>query len=193
MSNFAGKLVIFSAPSGSGKTTIVNHLLSQRLPLAFSVSATNRSPRGTERHGREYYFLTSEEFRKYIQEEAFVEWEEVYTDRYYGTLKSEVDRLWSERKHVLFDVDVVGGMNLKKKFGDHALSIFVKAPSIEILEQRLRKRCTDSEADLKLRVQKAEQEYNYAQAFDVVLVNDNLQEAKKQAVELVSSFLDIPE
>jgi guanylate kinase len=193
MDHFSGKLIIFSAPSGSGKTTIVRHLLSQGLPLAFSVSATSRAPRGTEKHGREYYFLSPDEFRKYIEQNAFVEWEEVYADRYYGTLKSEVERLWSEGKHVLFDVDVVGGVNLKKQFGDRALSIFVKAPSIDVLEERLRKRSTETEAELKLRVEKADQEYNYARQFDVVLVNDDLQHAQKQAVELVCSFLDISE
>ncbi|MFO7940814.1 MAG: guanylate kinase [Bacteroidales bacterium] len=193
MDDFSGKLIIFSAPSGSGKTTIVRHLLSQGLPLAFSVSATSRAPRGTEKHGREYYFLSPDEFRKYIEQNAFVEWEEVYADRYYGTLKSEVERLWSEGKHVLFDVDVVGGVNLKKQFGDRALSIFVKAPSIDVLEERLRKRSTETEAELKLRVEKADQEYNYARQFDVVLVNDDLQHAQKQAVELVCSFLDISE
>ncbi|MGM0551337.1 MAG: guanylate kinase [Bacteroidota bacterium] len=193
MDDFSGKLIIFSAPSGSGKTTIVRHLLSQGLPLAFSVSATSRAPRGTEKHGREYYFLSPDEFRKYIEQNAFVEWEEVYADRYYGTLKSEVERLWSEGKHVLFDVDVVGGVNLKKQFGDRALSIFVKAPSIDVLEERLRKRSTETEAELKLRVEKADHEYNYARQFDVVLVNDDLQHAQKQAVELVCSFLDISE
>lgn len=189
MDDFSGKLIIFSAPSGSGKTTIVNHLLGAGLPLAFSISATSRKPRGNEKHGREYYFLTPESFREKIQANAFVEWEEVYTDRYYGTLKSEVERLWAEHKHVLFDVDVVGGVNLKKQFGDRALSIFVKAPSVQELEKRLRARSTESEQELQLRLQKAEQEYGYAPDFDRVLVNDNLVCAQDEAVQVVTSFL----
>jgi guanylate kinase len=193
MNNFSGKLVIFSAPSGSGKTTIVSHLLKEGLPLAFSISATSRPPRGTEKHGKEYYFLSPESFREHIAQNAFVEWEEVYQDRYYGTLKSEVTRLWAAHKHVLFDVDVVGGLNLKKQYADRALAIFVKAPSIAELEERLRKRSTETEEELQLRLRKAGEEYAYADKFDVVLVNDDLREAKNKAVELVRTFLNIPE
>ncbi len=193
MDNFSGKLVIFSAPSGSGKTTIVSHLLNEGLPLAFSVSATSRPPRGNEKHGKEYYFLSPDAFREHINQDAFVEWEEVYQDRYYGTLKSEVNRLWEAHKHVLFDVDVVGGLNLKKQYGDRALAVFVKAPSIAELEKRLRMRSTESEEELQLRLRKAEEEYAYADRFDVVLVNEDLQEAKKTAEALVRNFLSAPE
>lgn len=193
MDNFCGKLVIFSAPSGSGKTTIVSHLLNEGLPLAFSVSATSRPPRGNEKHGKEYYFLSPDAFREHINQDAFVEWEEVYQDRYYGTLKSEVNRLWEAHKHVLFDVDVVGGLNLKKQYGDRALAVFVKAPSIAELEKRLRMRSTESEEELQLRLRKAEEEYAYADRFDVVLVNEDLQEAKKTAEALVRNFLSAPE
>jgi len=193
MDNFSGKLVIFSAPSGSGKTTIVSHLLKAGLPLDFSISATSRPPRGDEKQGKEYYFLSPESFREHIAKEAFVEWEEVYQDRYYGTLKSEVTRLWTAHKHVLFDVDVVGGLNLKKQYGDRALAIFVKAPSIAELEERLRRRSTETEAELQLRLRKAGEEYAYADRFDEVLVNDDLQEAKDMAVKLVRTFLNTPE
>lgn len=185
-----GKCIIFSAPSGAGKTTIVRHLLTQRNDLAFSVSATSRERRGNETEGEDYYFLSVEQFRKRIDEGDFVEWEEVYTDQFYGTLKSEIERIWSLGKHVIFDVDVMGGVNLKKAFGDRALSVFVKPPSIEALEQRLRKRDTETEESIRRRVAKADEELATIERFDVVLLNDNLDEAKANALKLVIKFLE---
>ncbi len=187
MSN--GKLIIFSAPSGSGKTTLVHHLLSKPdLKLAFSVSATSRAKRPNETDGKDYYFLSSNEFRQRISQNDFIEWEEVYEDQFYGTLRSEIDRIHAEGKTVVFDVDVVGGVNLKKKFGDQALSVFVKPPSIEELENRLRNRSTESEESLKKRVGKAAEEMEFASQFDVILVNDELESAKKKAETLVKEF-----
>lgn len=187
MSN--GKLIIFSAPSGSGKTTLVHHLLSKpELKLAFSVSATSREKRPNETDGKDYYFLSSDEFRQRIDADDFLEWEEVYTHQFYGTLRSEIDRIHGEGKHVMFDVDVVGGLNIKKQFGDDALAVFVKPPSIEELESRLRKRSTESEESLKKRVGKAAEEMEYAKQFDVVLVNDDLETAKAEAENLVIDF-----
>ena len=184
-----GKLIIFSAPSGSGKTTLVHHLLSKpELKLAFSVSATSRGKRPNETHGKDYYFLSADEFRKRIDAGDFLEWEEVYTDQFYGTLRSEIDRIHSEGKYVMFDVDVVGGLNIKKQFGDDALAVFVKPPSIEELENRLRNRSTESEESLRKRVGKAAEEMEYANQFDVVLVNDDLETAKAEAEKLVSDF-----
>jgi len=185
-----GKLIIFSAPSGSGKTTLVHHLLSKpELKLAFSVSATSRSKRPNETHGKDYYFLSADEFRKRIESGDFLEWEEVYTDQFYGTLKSEIDRIHAEGKHVMFDVDVVGGLNIKKQFGDDALAVFVKPPSIEELEKRLRNRSTESEESLQKRVGKAAREMEYAGQFDVILVNDDLETAKLEAEQLVLDFI----
>lgn len=184
-----GKLIIFSAPSGSGKTTLVHHLLSKpELKLSFSVSATSREKRPNETHGKDYYFLSADEFRSRIESNDFLEWEEVYTDQFYGTLKSEIDRVHSEGKHVMFDVDVVGGLNIKKQFGDNALAVFVKPPSIEELENRLRNRSTESEESLKKRVGKAAEEMEYANEFDVVLINDDLETAKTEAENLVTDF-----
>lgn len=184
-----GKLIIFSAPSGSGKTTLVHHLLSKsELKLAFSVSATSRTKRPNETHGKDYYFLSVDEFKKSISKDEFLEWEEVYSDQFYGTLRSEIDRIHSEGKHVMFDVDVVGGLNIKKQFGDDALAVFVKPPSIEELENRLRNRSTESEEGLKKRVGKAAEEMEYTNQFDVVLVNDNLERAKAEAEKLVADF-----
>ena len=183
-----GKLIIFSAPSGSGKTTIVKHLLKQDLGLAFSISATSRSPRENEKDGKDYYFLTPEEFKKKIAEGAFLEWEEVYNEQYYGTLHSEVERLRSAGKHVLFDIDVEGGVNLKKVYKGEALSIFVKPPSLAIMEERLKKRGTDSEEQLIKRIAKAKHELTYADMFDVILVNDQLDNALKEAEDLVQTF-----
>lgn len=184
-----GKMVIFSAPSGSGKSTIINHLLEKELPLEFSISATTRSPRGGEKHGSEYYFFSPDEFRQKIAKDEFIEWEEVYTDRYYGTLKSEINRIWSEGKHVIFDVDVVGGLNLKKLFPEKALSVFIQAPSVAVLKERLMGRATDSAEEIEKRIAKAEEEMAYAPKFDTVVVNDNLQEACEKMVAIVSDFL----
>lgn len=185
----AGKLVIFSAPSGSGKTTIVNHLLEKIENLEFSVSATSRRPRPGEVNGENYYFISPEEFRGKIQNNEFIEWEEVYKDHFYGTLKSELDRIWNAGKHVIFDVDVVGGLNLKKKFKERAISVFVKVPSMEELEKRLRNRSTESEDKIKNRLQKAKQESEYSNRFDVIIVNDNLADAVKNAERTVKDFL----
>lgn len=184
-----GKLFVFSAPSGSGKTTIVRHLLElEELKLDFSISATSRSPRGEEVHGKEYYFLDVKAFKENIQEGNFLEWEEVYANNFYGTLKSELERIWSLGKHVVFDIDVIGGLNIKKQFPEETLAIFVKPPSIEEMERRLRGRQTDTEEKIIERVGKAEKELSYAKDFDVVLVNDNLEVAKKEAFDLVANF-----
>lgn len=185
-----GKLIIFSAPSGSGKTTLVRHLLSKpELKLAFSVSATSREKRSNEENGKDYYFLTPDEFRSRIQKGDFLEWEAVYENQYYGTLKSEIDRIHSEGKSVIFDVDVVGGLNLKKQFGNRALGVFVQPPSVKALEQRLQKRGTESDESLAKRVAKAEHELSFADQFDVVVVNDDLETAKAEAYRLVADFI----
>lgn len=184
-----GKLIVFSAPSGSGKTTIVRHLLKQeKLNLDFSISATSRGKRGQEVDGRDYYFISPEAFKKHIDEDDFIEWEEVYRDNFYGTLKSEVERIWSEGKHAIFDIDVVGGLKIKEKFPKKTLAVFVKTPSIEIMEKRLRSRETDSEEKIRERLAKAEKELSYAEKFDIILVNDDLDTAKKEAEELVLKF-----
>ena len=185
-----GKILIFSSPSGAGKTTIVHHLLKTFPSLAFSVSATTRPQRPHETHGKDYYFLTPAEFRKKIEENAFVEWEEVYEDTYYGTLKSEVERLLAEGKNVVFDVDVKGALNIKRQFGERALAVFVMPPSVEELEKRLRHRSTDPEESIRERVAKAKIEMSYADKFDVVLVNDVLEETLKKAEEIVKGFID---
>ncbi|MBQ8069530.1 MAG: guanylate kinase [Bacteroidales bacterium] len=184
-----GKVIIFSAPSGSGKSTIVNHLLPLYPQMEFSVSATSRSPRGEEVDGVEYLFYSEEIFRKLIDDDKFVEYEEVYPGRFYGTLKSEVNRIWSKGHVIVFDVDVKGGVNLKKYFGDNALSVFIQAPSIEELRTRLIKRGTDSAEDIQKRVAKAAEEMEYAPLFDVVLVNDELDMAFKRAEGLMDDFL----
>jgi guanylate kinase len=185
-----GKLIIFSAPSGSGKTTLVHHLLSKpELKLAFSVSAASRAKRPNEENGKDYYFLSPGEFRLRIAKGDFLEWEEVYENQYYGTLRSEIDRIHAEGKTVIFDVDVVGGLNIKKQFGDAALAIFVKPPSVKELENRLKRRDTESDESLAKRVAKAEEELTYANQFDVVLVNDVLETAKKNAEKLVADFI----
>lgn len=186
----AGKLVIFSAPSGSGKTTIVRHLLQVfSEELAFSVSATSRAKRGNEIHGKDYYFLTMDEFRAKIENKEFLEWEEVYAGTYYGTLKSEVDRLWNLNKTVIFDIDVEGGLNLKKQFGSQALAVFVMPPSIKTLEERLKTRSTDSEESIKRRIEKAERELQTAQQFDCFILNEDLETAFRDAEKVVSDFL----
>lgn len=184
-----GKLFIFSAPSGSGKSTIVQHLMKLDLDLSFSVSATSRKPRKGEHQGREYHFMTPAEFREKIRNDDFIEWEEVYSGQYYGTLKSEVDKIWSRNQHAVFDIDVLGGLNLKRLYGDQALAIFIEPPSLNILEERLRSRGTDDPSSLDKRLKKAETELQYAKDFDVVLLNDTLEIALKEAEELVKNFL----
>jgi len=184
-----GKLVIFSAPSGSGKSTIVNYLLSQNLNLQFSISATSRLPRGAEQHGVEYYFHTPQEFVDKIAKDEFLEYEEVYKDCFYGTLKTEVQRILDSGGNVIFDVDVVGGCNIKNHYGDKALSVFIEPPSINELRSRLEKRATDSPEVIESRIAKAELEMTFASRFDVVIVNDNLEEAKAKAVKAVTDFL----
>ena len=184
-----GKLVIFSAPSGSGKSTIVQALLEKRFDLEFSISATSRAPRGEEKHGVEYYFLSPDEFRQKIDQVGFLEWEEVYTDTYYGTLRSEVERITDKGCNVVFDVDVVGGVNIKKMYGDQALSLFIQPPSVEELEKRLRGRGTDSDEKIAQRIGKAEEELTYAPQFDKVVVNDDLQTAIDETASLLTEFL----
>lgn len=179
-----GKAIIFSAPSGSGKTTIVRHLLQQNPDLDFSVSACTRERRHNEIDGRDYYFFTPEVFKKKIAEGAFIEWEEVYHNRFYGTLKSEIERIWANNKNVIFDVDVVGGLNLKKYFQERALAVFVKAPSIDVIRQRLVARQTDSPESISQRVQKAAKELSYEHYFDEVIVNDNLEDSFQKAQQL---------
>lgn len=183
------KVVIFSAPSGSGKSTIVNYLLSKDLGLEFSISATCRAPRGEEEHGKEYYFFSTEEFKQKIAEDGFLEWEQVYPGCFYGTLKSELERIWAKGHTVVFDVDVVGGVNIKEFFGDQALAIFVQAPSVEALRQRLISRGTDSAEKIEERVAKAEYEMTFADKFDIVVVNDKLEDALAQAEKAVRDFL----
>lgn len=185
-----GKLIIFSAPSGAGKSTIVNHLLTQNLNLQFSISATSRLPRGTEKNGIEYYFLSPNEFRKKINNDEFLEYEEVYQDKFYGTLKSEVERIITSGGNVLFDVDVVGGCNIKKYYGDKALSIFIEVPSIEMLRERLLKRGTDSLEVIEGRIAKAEYEQTFASNFDKVIINDDMETAKAEALKVVREFLE---
>ncbi len=189
----AEKVLIFSAPSGSGKSTIVNHILSLHPEVEFSVSATSRAPRGSEVHGVEYYFLSEDEFREKIARDEFVEYEEVYAGSFYGTLKEEVKRIWAKDHVIIFDVDVKGGVNLKKYFGAKALSVFIQAPSIEELRRRLEKRGTDSPEAIDRRVAKAEEEMTYAPLFDRVLVNDDLETAFKEAEEMVDQFLAEPQ
>lgn len=184
-----GKLLIFSAPSGSGKTTLVKHLLQNMDNLCFSVSATSRAPRTGEIDGKDYYFISQEEFQKKIEHKEFLEWEEVYKGTCYGTLLSEVEQLRSDRKNVLFDVDVVGGLNIKKYYGDEALAVFVKAPSVEVLKQRLIVRSTDSMESIQKRIDKAEWEMSFEKDFDVVIVNDNLEKAQKEILYIVNCFL----
>ena len=184
-----GKLVIISAPSGAGKTTIVKHLLDSGLNLSFSVSATTRPLRGNENDGVDYFFLTVADFRKRIDNNEFVEWEEVYKNLFYGTLKSELERIWANGHHVLFDVDVRGGINLKNKFGTDSIAIFIMPPSVEELENRLVKRATDTIEKIKIRVEKAKEELKLANQFDVVIVNHQLDKAKEETLKIVSSFL----
>ncbi|MGM9763912.1 MAG: guanylate kinase [Candidatus Cryptobacteroides sp.] len=184
------KVIIFSAPSGSGKSTIVNHILGLHPELEFSISATSRAPRGTEKDGVEYYFFTAEEFRKKIENDEFVEHEEVYHDKFYGTLKAELERIWAKGHVIVFDVDVKGGANLKRIFGDSALSVLIQAPSIEVLRDRLIKRCTDSEEAINERVAKAASELAFAEGkFDYTLINDDLATAYAESEKIVNDFL----
>jgi guanylate kinase len=186
-----GKLIVFSAPSGSGKTTIVRHLLKQEaLNLAFSISATSREPRGEEAHAKDYYFLSAHDFKQHIKHDDFLEWEEVYRDNFYGTLKSEVERLWALGKNVIFDIDVSGGLRIKRKFPKQTLAIFVKPPSIDELKIRLKKRKTESEDKINMRVAKASAELATAPLFDVIIENDKLENALTEAENLVGYFLN---
>jgi guanylate kinase len=184
-----GKAIIFCAPSGSGKTTLVKHLLSVRDNLGFSISACTRDRRGrSEEHGKDYFFYSIEEFQSLIQKDAFVEWEEVYPGGYYGTLKSEVERLWASGKNVIFDVDVKGGLKLKEYFQEKAVAVFVKVPSIEELEKRLRERNTETEESLSKRLYKVKFEMTFQDKFDVILLNDNLEESQLKAEDLYDAF-----
>lgn len=188
-----GKLIIFSAPSGSGKTTIVRHLLGkEELNLAFSVSATSRPKRGKEKQGIHYYFLSLSEFKNNIKNDNFLEWEEVYRDNFYGTLKAEVERLWAEGKNVIFDIDVAGGLRIKKKFPDQTLAVFVKPPSIDELKIRLKKRSTESDDKINMRIAKASVELATAPQFDAVIKNYDLDIALKEAEKLVADFINTP-
>ncbi|MES2140494.1 MAG: guanylate kinase [Bacteroidota bacterium] len=184
-----GKLIIFSAPSGAGKTTIVHHLLEEFPQLEFSVSACSRPMRKGETHGVDYYFLSLDEFRQKISDNDFVEWEEVYKDNFYGTLKVEIERIWKKGMHVIFDVDVVGGLNLKNQFGDLALAVFVMPPSIQHLEMRLRSRETENDESIARRIGKAENELKTADLFDKIILNDKLENAFEEAEKIVSEFL----
>ncbi|TXE12821.1 guanylate kinase [Seonamhaeicola algicola] len=186
-----GKLIVFSAPSGSGKTTIVRHLLSKpELNLEFSISATSRDKRGTEVNGKDYYFLSAKDFKTKIKNEEFLEWEEVYRDNFYGTLKTEVERIWAMGKHVIFDIDVSGGLRIKRKYPEQTLAIFVKPPSIDELKIRLKKRKTESPEKISMRVAKASAELATAPLFDEIVINDNLESAFKDAHTLVSNFIN---
>ena len=185
-----GKLIVFSAPSGSGKTTIVRHLLKQKeLNLEFSISATSRGPRGVEVDGTDYYFLDLKEFKNKIKNEEFLEWEEVYRDNFYGTLKTEVERIWAKGKHVIFDIDVSGGLRIKRKFPKRTLAVFVKPPSIDELKIRLKKRSTESEDKINMRIAKASAELATAPLFDKIILNEHLDVALKESYELVSEFI----
>jgi len=184
------KLIIFSAPSGSGKTTIVRQILKEFPKLEFSISACSRNPREGEINAKDYHFFTIDEFKRRIENNEFIEWEEVYTGNYYGTLKSEVNRIWDKGKHVIFDVDVVGGVNIKEKFPENSLAIFIEAPSIEILEKRLRKRGTESEEQIQKRINKAELELKFAPKFDKIIINNNLEQAVEETRMIINEFLE---
>lgn len=184
------KVIIFSAPSGAGKSTILNYMMGiEELKLRFSVSATTRSPRGSEIHGKEYYFLSLDDFKQRLKNEEFLEHEEVYSGCFYGTLKSEVERLFSEGYNVAFDIDVVGGVNLKKQFGDQALALFIQPPSIEVLRQRLVNRQTDSAEMIEKRIAKAEWEMKFQPQFDTTIVNDQIEQAREEAYKVIRKFL----
>ena len=186
-----GKLIVFSAPSGSGKTTIVRHLLGKEdLNLEFSISAASREPRGEEVNGKDYYFISTEEFKKHIKAEDFLEWEEVYRDNFYGTLKSEIERIWALGKNVIFDIDVAGGLRIKHKFPDETLAVFVKPPSIDELKIRLKKRSTESDDKINMRIAKASVELATAPQFDTIIKNYDLETAKEEAYQLVKAFVE---
>ena len=185
-----GKLIVFSAPSGSGKTTIVRHLLGKEdLNLAFSISAATREARGEEVNGKDYYFMSLEEFKTHIKNEDFVEWEEVYRDNFYGTLKSEVNRIWAQGKNVIFDIDVAGGLRIKHKFPEETLAVFVKPPSVDELKRRLKERSTESEDKINMRIAKASVELATAPQFDVIIKNYDLNIALEEAYQLVKNFV----
>jgi guanylate kinase len=184
-----GKLIIFSAPSGAGKSTLVKHVLEKDFNLEFSISATSRLPRGSEQHGEAYYFISADEFRDKIVRGEFLEFEEVYNGVFYGTLKSEVERITSKGKNIIFDVDVVGGLNIKEQYKDRALAVFIAPPSVEILEKRLQGRATDSAEKIAERISKAEYEMTFAPQFDKIIVNDNLETAQKEMEETIRGFL----
>ena len=185
-----GKLIVFSAPSGSGKTTIVRHLLSKEdLNLEFSISAASREPRGEEVNGKDYYFMSTEEFKKHIKNEDFLEWEEVYRDNFYGTLKTEVERIWAKGKNVIFDIDVSGGLRIKHKFPEETLAVFVKPPSVDELKRRLKERSTESDDKINMRIAKASVELATAPQFDVVIKNYDLDIALEEAYQLVKNFV----
>ena len=189
--SFQGKLIVFSAPSGAGKTTIVRHLLKQKeLNLAFSISATSRSKRGEEIEGEDYYFVSASDFKQHIKAGDFLEWEEVYRDNFYGTFKSEVERIWSMGKHVIFDIDVSGGLRIKKKFPEQTLAIFVKPPSIDELKIRLKKRQTESDDKINMRISKASAELATAPLFDCIVNNEDLNQAKKESKAIVWKFIN---
>ena len=186
-----GKLIVFSAPSGSGKTTIVRHLLGiPDLNLEFSVSCTTRAPRGNEVHGKDYYYISITDFKQHIKAEDFVEWEEVYRDNFYGTLKSEVERIWALGKNVIFDIDVAGGLRIKKKFPEQTLAVFVKPPSVDELKRRLKERSTETDEKINMRIAKAHVELATAPQFDKIIKNYDLDTAKQEAVELVRGFVE---
>lgn len=185
-----GKLIVFSAPSGSGKTTIVRHLLGKEdLDLEFSISCTTRQPRGEEQNGKDYYFISWGEFKQHIKNEDFVEWEEVYTDNFYGTLKAEVERIWALGKHVIFDIDVAGGLRIKHKFPEETLAVFVKPPSVDELKRRLKERSTESDDKINMRIAKAHVELATAPQFDTIIKNYDLDTAKEEAYQLVKEFI----
>lgn len=184
-----GKLIIISAPSGAGKTTLVKHLLEVSSDLEFSISCTTRSARENEIDGKDYHFISTEEFKQKIENQEFAEWEEVYTNIQYGTLKSEIQRIWNNGKHVIFDIDVEGGINLKKIYPENSLSIFIMPPSVEELENRLRNRNTETEEKLQMRINKAEKELKLAPKFDTILINDDLETSKDKLIEIVNQFI----
>ncbi len=186
-----GKVLIFTAPSGSGKTTIVRHLLDKFDFLGFSVSATTRDRRPHETEGKDYYFITREEFSRRIKDNEFIEWEEVYQDQYYGTLKSEVSRVWEQEKHIVFDIEVKGATNIKNLYGDQALAIFIKVPTLQELVRRLKARKTESEASLKRRIKRIKKELTFEKSFDTVLINDDLEKTLLEAEQMVLNFLEI--
>ena len=185
-----GKLIVISAPSGAGKTSIVHHLLKNILELSFSVSACSREKRDNETHGKDYYFLGVEGFQNKIKEDAFLEWEEVYENQYYGTLKSEIERIWSEGKNIIFDVDVIGGLNIKKRYPKECLSLFIMPPSVDVLTERLSGRGSESEEKLKMRLSKAEQEISKNQEFDKVILNDNFSIACEETMVVITNFIN---